>query len=159
MSSSSSRLNITPSKKRVRNRLPTPPKLWFTFNGLHAVISQKTEFFLTTVMRTSDPKFIFILIVFEVGTLYCHFLFILFKLSLIRRVVRGSENLNKSCTLIIILLTSGRYLNQSLWAAELRVTTCLINLYRGINRVWVYWIIFLSGSLLFSYMRICDKVP
>jgi hypothetical protein len=27
----------------------------FTFNGLHAAISQKIGFFLTTALRTSDP--------------------------------------------------------------------------------------------------------
>jgi hypothetical protein len=28
-----------------------------TFNGLHSVISQKTEFFVTTGVRTSDPAY------------------------------------------------------------------------------------------------------
>jgi hypothetical protein len=30
-------------------------KRWLTFNGLHGVISQKMELFITTVVRTSNP--------------------------------------------------------------------------------------------------------
>jgi hypothetical protein len=31
-----------------------PPKNWLTFNGLHGVISQKIQLFVTTATRTSD---------------------------------------------------------------------------------------------------------
>jgi hypothetical protein len=31
-----------------------PPKRWMTFNGLHGVISQKIELFITTAVRTSN---------------------------------------------------------------------------------------------------------
>jgi hypothetical protein len=31
-----------------------PPKRWLTFNGLHGIISQMTEFFITTAVRTSN---------------------------------------------------------------------------------------------------------
>jgi hypothetical protein len=36
-------------------RWHVPPKCWLTFNGLHGVISQKTELFITTAVRTSNP--------------------------------------------------------------------------------------------------------
>jgi hypothetical protein len=32
-----------------------PPKRRLTFNGLHGVISQKIELFITTAVRTSNP--------------------------------------------------------------------------------------------------------
>jgi hypothetical protein len=31
-----------------------PPKRWLAFNGLHSVISQKIELFITTALRTSN---------------------------------------------------------------------------------------------------------
>jgi hypothetical protein len=34
-----------------------PPKRRLTFKGLHGVIFEKTELFITTVMRTSDPTY------------------------------------------------------------------------------------------------------
>jgi hypothetical protein len=36
-------------------RQHVPPKCWLTFNGLHGVITQKIELFITTAARTSDP--------------------------------------------------------------------------------------------------------
>jgi hypothetical protein len=52
-----------PSKKTAlkagarerRWRQYVPPKRLLTFNGLHCVISQKTELFITTGVRTSNP--------------------------------------------------------------------------------------------------------
>jgi hypothetical protein len=32
-----------------------PPKHWLTFNELHGAISQKTELFIATTLRTSNP--------------------------------------------------------------------------------------------------------
>jgi hypothetical protein len=40
-----------------RWRRHVPPKRRLTFNGLHSVISQKVELFITTAVRTSDPLF------------------------------------------------------------------------------------------------------
>jgi hypothetical protein len=37
-----------------RGRRHVPPKRRLTFNGLHGYISQKTEFFITTAVRTSN---------------------------------------------------------------------------------------------------------
>jgi hypothetical protein len=34
-----------------------PPKRWLIFGGPHGVISQKTELFITTAVRTSNPTF------------------------------------------------------------------------------------------------------
>jgi hypothetical protein len=44
-------LNLRP----WRRRRYVPPRRRVTFNGLHGVISQKTEFFITTAIRTSNP--------------------------------------------------------------------------------------------------------
>jgi hypothetical protein len=33
----------------------SPPKLWLTFNRLNGDVSQTTELFITTAVRTSDP--------------------------------------------------------------------------------------------------------
>jgi hypothetical protein len=38
-----------------RWRRHVSPKIVLTFNGLHGIISQKIELFVTTSMRTSDP--------------------------------------------------------------------------------------------------------
>jgi hypothetical protein len=38
-----------------RWRQRVPPKRPFVFNGIHGVISQKTELFITIVVRTSNP--------------------------------------------------------------------------------------------------------
>jgi hypothetical protein len=35
-----------------------PPKRRLSFNGLQGIISQKTELFITTAVRTSDPTFL-----------------------------------------------------------------------------------------------------
>jgi hypothetical protein len=37
--------------------LHVPPKRQLTLNGLHGVISQKAELFMTTGVRTSNPSF------------------------------------------------------------------------------------------------------
>jgi hypothetical protein len=34
-----------------------PPKLRLAFTGIHSVISQKTEFFIVTAVKTSGPTF------------------------------------------------------------------------------------------------------
>jgi hypothetical protein len=42
------------SLRTWRWRRHVPPKRWSVFNELHVVISQKTEFFITTAVRTSN---------------------------------------------------------------------------------------------------------
>jgi hypothetical protein len=32
-----------------------PQNVYLTFNGLHGIVSQKRELFITTAVRTSDP--------------------------------------------------------------------------------------------------------
>jgi hypothetical protein len=44
-----------------RWRWHVPPKRRFTFNGLQGVISQKLELFITTDVRTSNPKYVTLL--------------------------------------------------------------------------------------------------
>jgi hypothetical protein len=43
------------SGSEYKTRRHVPPKRRLTFNGLHGVISQKTELFITTAVRTSNP--------------------------------------------------------------------------------------------------------
>jgi hypothetical protein len=43
------------SKQVARWRRHVPPKRRLTLNGLHGVISQKMIFFITTVVKTSNP--------------------------------------------------------------------------------------------------------
>jgi hypothetical protein len=50
-------------KSKARNQheagskqsLHIPPKYWLIFSGLHSVISEKVELFITTAVRTSNP--------------------------------------------------------------------------------------------------------
>jgi hypothetical protein len=53
-----------------------PPKHRLTSNGLHGVISQKIEIFITTAVRTSNPtliiKFNFYREYRDVGQIYTH---------------------------------------------------------------------------------------
>jgi hypothetical protein len=48
------RRNISPLQP-WRWRRHDPPKRWLTFNRLLCVISQKTELFVTTAVKTSNP--------------------------------------------------------------------------------------------------------
>jgi hypothetical protein len=43
----------------LSRRRHVPPKRRLTFNGLHCVISQKIELFLTTAVRTSNPTWLY----------------------------------------------------------------------------------------------------
>jgi hypothetical protein len=60
-----------------------PPKRLSTFNGLHGVISQKTELFITTAVRTSNPttkvKFcvLYVLYVSTAWQRFCQFVILL----------------------------------------------------------------------------------
>jgi hypothetical protein len=47
-----------------------PPKRRLTFNGLQGVISQKTVFFITTGVRTSNPTLRQMFGLLAAGTLY-----------------------------------------------------------------------------------------
>jgi hypothetical protein len=42
-----------------RYRRRVPPKRWFTSEGLHRVMSQKTELFLNTTVRNSELSLIY----------------------------------------------------------------------------------------------------
>jgi hypothetical protein len=44
-----------------------PPKRLLTFNGLREVLSQKTELFITTAVRTSDLTFVYRLLLELLG--------------------------------------------------------------------------------------------
>jgi hypothetical protein len=41
-----------------RGRRHVPPKCLLPFKGLHAVISQKTEFLITTAVKASNPTYV-----------------------------------------------------------------------------------------------------
>jgi hypothetical protein len=43
--------------KQVSTYMYVPPKRLLTLNGLHGVISQKTELIITTGVRNSNPSF------------------------------------------------------------------------------------------------------
>jgi hypothetical protein len=49
---------VWPILRPSRWRRHVPPKRWLTFKGLHGVISQMTEAFITTAVRTSNPAYV-----------------------------------------------------------------------------------------------------
>jgi hypothetical protein len=44
----------------------------FTFNGLHGVISQKIELFITTAVRASDTAWLMIYLLYRMDTAVCY---------------------------------------------------------------------------------------
>jgi hypothetical protein len=88
-----------------RWRRYVPPNHQLTFNGLHGVISQKTEHFITTGVRTSDPTiislFIYITSFFFTGSTalvepdlwFFSFVIILQKVGLLGRLISSSQGL------------------------------------------------------------------
>jgi hypothetical protein len=55
MSPPSSVVKSKISNKPALRKQKVPPKRLLTFNGLHGIISQKIQVFITTAVRASDP--------------------------------------------------------------------------------------------------------
>jgi hypothetical protein len=58
-----------------RRRRHIPPKRRLIFNGLHGVISQKTEPFITTAVRASDPVYCTVMLAIHWAIYSCNFPF------------------------------------------------------------------------------------